>query len=144
MPSIHSLHIYPVKSCRGIEVHRVEVLAHGLAHDREWMIVDRHGEFLTQREIPSLARITTGLTSTHLHLSVYGRGGVSTPLAIDPTYNMIAVKCWSYEGMALDCGMQAAQWLSELLEQPARLVRFAREAYGTKRSGGSFPGQCSG
>lgn len=127
MPSIHSLHTYPVKSCRGIELPRVEVLAHGLAYDREWMIVDRHGEFLTQREIPALARITTGLTPTHLHLSVYGRGGVSTPLAIDPTQKMIAVKCWNYEGMALDCGTQAADWLSDLLEQPVRLVRFARE-----------------
>jgi uncharacterized protein len=127
MPSIHSLHIYPVKSCRGIDLPRVEVLAHGLAHDREWMIVDRHGEFLTQREIPSLARITTGLTSTHLYLSVYGRGGVSIPLAHDATRPAIAVKCWGYEGMALDCGVQAADWLSELLEQPVRLVRFARE-----------------
>jgi len=44
--SILSLHTYPVKSCGAITHTQVGVSATGLAHDREWVVVDEHGGFL--------------------------------------------------------------------------------------------------
>jgi uncharacterized protein YcbX len=58
---IAALNVYPVKSCRGIACERAQVTVRGLAiagvGDREWMIVDGTGRFVTQREQPRLARI---------------------------------------------------------------------------------------
>lgn len=51
------LHIYPVKSCRGIELKQAMVLPRGLEHDRRWMIVDASGRFISQRSHPKLAQL---------------------------------------------------------------------------------------
>ena len=51
-----SLHIYPVKSGRGVDLDHADLQREGLAGDRRWMVVDRAKQrFLTQRELPSLA-----------------------------------------------------------------------------------------
>jgi uncharacterized protein len=54
---VSELHIYPIKSCRGIAVPSAEVEARGLACDRRYMLVDAKGRFLTQREHPRMALI---------------------------------------------------------------------------------------
>ena len=59
--TIAALNVYPVKSCRGLAADRAEVTPAGLAidgvRDREWMVVDSRGRFVTQRELPRLALI---------------------------------------------------------------------------------------
>lgn len=122
---IASLRVYPVKSCRGIELEQSTVLLEGLRHDREWMVVDANGRFLTQREVPALARVGTGLDKHFLTLSALGHGAVRLPLryADGP---VVPVQCWRFEAQALDCGLEAAQWLTDLLGLECRLVRFSR------------------
>ncbi|KAG6008368.1 hypothetical protein E4U21_004572 [Claviceps maximensis] len=71
-PTIKSLFIYPIKSCRGIELDRSKVLPTGLEHDRLFMFAQlkptpahsedqaeqRHSwEFLSQRQLPLLANV---------------------------------------------------------------------------------------
>lgn len=48
---------YPVKSLRGHSVKDGMVERIGLAGDRRWMVVDKLGKFLTQRQHPKLAQI---------------------------------------------------------------------------------------
>ena len=55
--SITGLFVYPVKSARGIARARVPLTSAGLQWDRQWMIVNSSGVFLTQRSHPQLARI---------------------------------------------------------------------------------------
>jgi len=60
---IISLRMYPIKSCRGFEVHQTTLKEHGLDLDRRWMLVDAStNEFLTIRQIPNMTRIGTGLS----------------------------------------------------------------------------------
>ena len=47
MATITALNIYPVKSCRGIALERARIAATGFDHDREWLIVDGNGRFVT-------------------------------------------------------------------------------------------------
>jgi len=54
---IVQLFIYPVKALQGIKVESVQALERGFKHDRRFMIVDTEGNFVTQREIPSMATI---------------------------------------------------------------------------------------
>jgi uncharacterized protein len=124
---IEALQVFPVKSCRGIELESAQLTVEGLRYDREWMIVDGRGVFITQRERPELARVLTHMDSDFLSLSALGNGRVSVPLRYADGA-MTPVRCWRYSGEALHCGSEAAAWLTDLLGSPARLVRFSRHA----------------
>ena len=52
-----SIHIYPLKAARAVDLEESFVEPWGLAGDRRWLLVDRKGRFVTQREEPSLARV---------------------------------------------------------------------------------------
>jgi uncharacterized protein YcbX len=58
---IASMHVYPVKGCGGVAFSSADVAVTGLVvdgiGDREWMIVDATGRFVTQREYPRLALV---------------------------------------------------------------------------------------
>ena len=54
-----NLHVYPVKSCRGIALERAQLAATGFADDRHWMLVRPNGRFVTQRELPRMALVGT-------------------------------------------------------------------------------------
>jgi uncharacterized protein YcbX len=54
---VSNLFIYPLKSGRGIALPFSAVDAFGLPGDRRAMVTDPDGHFITQREMPALARI---------------------------------------------------------------------------------------
>src|SRR5690606_28658505 len=66
--SILSLHTYPVKSCGGITHTQVNICATGLAHDREWVVVDEAGRFLTHLPHLSLDLIHPAHDATPLYI----------------------------------------------------------------------------
>lgn len=53
--TLASIHLYPVKSLGGFAVQAAHLTDRGLLHDRRWMLVDRNGRFISQREVPSMA-----------------------------------------------------------------------------------------
>ncbi|TVY33398.1 Uncharacterized protein LOCC1_G008017, partial [Lachnellula occidentalis] len=62
---ITQLFIYPIKSCRGIQVTEAFLSKRGLDLDRRWMFVDgSSGKFITIRDISELTLIDTALAST--------------------------------------------------------------------------------
>jgi uncharacterized protein YcbX len=134
--TISSLHVYPVKSCRGIEREQVRLTEAGLEYDREWMVVSPEGRFLTQREEPRLARIGTRLAAAELQLSVDGRGTVAIPL--EPAGEPVEVSVWGERCAALEQGPEVSDWLSGFLGQRVRLVRF--DPRGRRRSDANWTG----
>jgi hypothetical protein len=122
-PVLASLHVYPVKACRGVRVARWEVDRLGLRLDRAFMVVDAEsGRFVTQREEPRLARVVPALGEDALALSAAGAGSVRVPLAArDGPRRRIQV--WRHAGEGVDQGDAAAAWLSGLLGRALRLVR---------------------
>src|SRR5579863_6623906 len=52
-----SVHIYPLKGCRAVDLDEATVEPWGLAGDRRWLVVDADGRFIGQREHPKLARL---------------------------------------------------------------------------------------
>lgn len=125
--TIRSLHVYPVKGCRGIDLESSRVMTEGLRYDREWMVVDPNGRFLTQREVPGMARIGTRLDGEFLTLSMLGQGSTQVPLRYrdGPIKKVV---CWRFTTEALDCGDDAADFLSSCMGTVVRLVRFPRNA----------------
>jgi hypothetical protein len=121
--SLAALHLYPVKSCRGVPAAEATVTAAGLEHDREWMIVTPEGRFLTQREEPRLALVATAVDAAALTLSSAGAGSIRVPLEQHGDAREVTV--WRDRCVGLDQGEDAARWLTDLLGRAVRLVRFA-------------------
>ena len=115
--------MYPVKSCAGIALDAAPLHPTGLAHDREWMVVDPVGHFLTQRDAPRMALLGTALDATTLTLRA---GDATLRLPVDHDGPLRQVMVWRSRVPAFDAGDAAAQLLSDFLGRPARLVRFDR------------------
>jgi uncharacterized protein YcbX len=119
--AVSSLHVYPVKGMKGIEVAEARATERGLEHDRRWMVVDLAGEFFTQRSHPKLATVWTDLLDGALELSAPDAGSVSVPLEPEgdvPT----RVRVWNSVCDALPASREADRWLSEYLGRDCRLV----------------------
>ena len=52
-----SIHIYPMKAARAVDLAESLVEPWGLAGDRRWLLVDEDGRFVSQSEEPSLAGV---------------------------------------------------------------------------------------
>lgn len=120
-PHIAALHVYPVKSCAGIAVPRIDAWLTGLEHDREWMVIDPGGRFVTQREAPRLALVRTALEADALRLDVAGRG-LRIALAHEGAQREVDV--WRSRVPAFDAGDEAAAFFSDMAGRSLRLVRF--------------------
>jgi uncharacterized protein YcbX len=90
-------------------------------HDREWMVIDPAGHFLTQRESPRLALLRTALGDDTLTL---GAGAATLQLPFGHEGPLREVVVWRSRVPAFDAGEAAAGMLSDWLGRPARLVRF--------------------
>jgi uncharacterized protein YcbX len=137
MPTLTELHIYPIKSCRGIALQEATVTTAGLmsgpVHDREWMVVNAQGESLTQREYPVMATIVPRITADALEVQAPGMPHLAVPLALpNPEHApTLSVRVWNDEAplKAYDCDDATAAWFSRALGIACRLVRFHPHAY---------------
>lgn len=134
MPILTELNLYPIKSCAGISLREATLTSAGLMsehiYDREWMVVDEKGEFLTQRTHPKLALVTPRIKTDTLELRAPGMLRLEIPLGLpDPEdAKTMNVRVWEDTVQAYDCDETTAAWFSNLLGLPCRLVRFHAEA----------------
>lgn len=119
---IASLHCFPVKSAAGLELEEAALSPTGIANDRRWMVVTPAGRFLTQRELPQLARIRPSLSATQLILRA--RGASDLAIALEQPGRCVRVEIWQAPCAGFDEGDPAAGWLTEVLGRDCRLVRF--------------------
>jgi uncharacterized protein YcbX len=122
---ISALWVYPVKSCAGVPLQEAILTETGLEFDRAWMVVDEHGEFVTQRELPRMALVRPQLRSQDMVLRAPGM--LALHIALDQVQEPVRVKVWNDEVQAYDMGPVAAQWFSDFLGAKLRLVRFDPE-----------------
>ncbi|MFN0305585.1 MAG: MOSC domain-containing protein [Burkholderiales bacterium] len=123
MMFVKSIHIYPLKSCRGIDLQESELTRAGLRWDRNWMVVDDEGFFVTQRDLPRMARITTAMTQEALQIAAPGMSLLHIPLH-DRSRADRRVVIWDHACSAFDEGDGAANWFSDFLGDRYRLVAF--------------------
>jgi uncharacterized protein len=123
--SIAGLYVHPVKSCARIAVDQALVIETGLEWDRQWMVVDEAGEFVSQREVPKLALVRPTLRANDLVLRAPGM--LALHLALDAIESEARVRVWNDELNAGDMGDLAAQWFSDFLGRRVRLACFDPE-----------------
>jgi len=125
MIMLTGLCIYPIKSCGGIDLSEAEIGEFGLALDRRWMLVDRMGRFLSQREYPLMAAIKVSFAGTdELLVQAPAMASLYLPMAAPQGAAKLPVMVWSNELAALDCGEDMHRWFSAFLGTDARLVCF--------------------
>ena len=117
-----SIHIYPLKACRAVDLDESVVEPWGLAGDRRWLLVDSDCRFVSQREHPALARLSVR----------YGRGaeitasreGYPTMEVAVPgeSPELLKVTVWGSPVLAAAAGPEADAWFSDYLGEKVRLV----------------------
>ena len=136
---VASLHVYPVKSCRGVDLPEAHVGRMGITYDRQWMFVDDRGMFVAQRAdggrgigIRTMCLIRTCLDGGVLRLTAPEIPPLEVPLAGVPG-SARQVRIWDATTMGVDQGAEAARWASTVLsrERPGRyqLVRMPDTAH---------------
>jgi uncharacterized protein YcbX len=134
MPILTELNLYPIKSCAGIALRAAMLTAAGLMsehiYDREWMVVDAQGKFLTQRSHPKMALIKPRIKTDTLELRAPGMLALEIPLGLpDPEHApTLNVQVWDDRMKAYDCDETTAAWFSGFLGVPCRLARFHPDA----------------
>jgi len=123
--SVASLHVYPIKSCGGIALTEALLIETGIEFDRAWMVVDPAGMFVTQRELPRMVLIQPTLKTSEMVLRAPGM--LALHVALDRVEAPVRATVWDDEVAAYDMGDLCAQWFSDFLGRPLRLVRFDPE-----------------
>ncbi|MCH8497212.1 MAG: MOSC domain-containing protein [Marinobacter sp.] len=122
---VHALFIYPVKSLAGIEVSEVALDDFGMVHDRRWMIVDGSGRFVTQRDYPQLARITTAVEAGAVNIRIPEQG----VFPLIPGDETLQVVVWRDQVTAVAEAGGASRALSEYCGEFFRFVYMPQSTF---------------
>jgi uncharacterized protein YcbX len=118
---LSEINIYPVKSLRGLGVESATVDRRGFEFDRRWMLVDEKGRFVSQREIPKMARIAVSIADGELRFEIDGKfvAGSFEPVGAEELDVMI----WNDRCRANVYPDSINGWISEALGADCRLVK---------------------
>ena len=130
---VSQLFVYPIKSCKGVAVNEADLTMIGLRHDRQFILVDSKGHFLSQRRIPAMSLIEMKFEKDLLTVSgpdqfssiAFELDGYSGP--------KIEVDIWMKTGYGIDMGNYAAEWFSDHLGISCRLLGYDYTAENLRR-----------
>ncbi|MEU8264210.1 MOSC N-terminal beta barrel domain-containing protein [Micromonospora sp. NPDC048999] len=114
-----AVHLYPVKSCGGIEVGQATVEPWGLRHDRRWLVLNPDGGCLTARDEHRLLGVTAAPTPGSITLTGLDGATLTVP---EPTDGQpVAAPLSRLDTLRL-ADDEAHEWLSTQLQRPLRLA----------------------
>ena len=121
---ITALYTYPVKALAGISLPKARIEKRGLAYDRRWMLVDRDGLFISQREIPQLALLAPDLTVHELIIRhrLERLEPLAVPLHTPVDAKEMMVQIWDDHCTAVRVSQEADEWFSQVLQTHCHLV----------------------
>jgi uncharacterized protein YcbX len=123
---VAALTYYPVKGLAGVSVEQAEVGPTGLRHDRNFMLVDPDGTFLSQRGVPAMAALRAEILDDVLRLSADGAPDLEIPIQYDGKRRDVSLfGKWFGQGVVQDPA--ADEWFTARLGKPAGLVRVTPE-----------------
>ncbi len=131
---ISEIWIYPIKSLAGVRLNTTVVKQKGLQYDRRWMLVDRDGRFLTQREHPRMALFHVAMTNDYLIVSPLGNTknaigqSIRIELNTEVSGSFSRVVIWDDEVDAVEVNSEYSAWFSKQLDIECRLVFFPEES----------------
>ena len=127
-----AIYVYPVKSLRGFQVTRAQIQQGGIAGDRMWVVLNKHGMFMHQRDYPQMARVAATYSPSALVLQTEGMTPLEVPLSADPALGESAsgaaryVHLWRRSAPVVPTTPEADGWLSDALGHRAYLMALTR------------------
>lgn len=125
---LSGIFVYPIKACGGIALESAVVAERGLADDRRYMLVDRAGEFITQRSVPRLCLVrprfggTGAATQRSFELTAPQQSPLELPRELSGAgLEAVPYRVWSSSGSALR-HPEGSRWFSEFLNDDVSLV----------------------
>jgi len=122
---LEAIYVYPVKSLGGITLSEACLERRSLQYDRRWMLVDAQGQFVTQREVPALARLGTALQAGQLVIFEKERPAHQIGLPLAPpekAMQPLMVQVWGDRCWALAYPPEINAWFSNYLRVEVQLV----------------------
>ncbi|RQP26488.1 MOSC domain-containing protein [Piscinibacter terrae] len=126
--------IHPIKACAAVELPSVTIDRWGAAQgDRRWAVINAEGSVTWAGEFPRLVLVMPELLPQGLRLTALDQA----PLDVDDAdlpprtigiWNDLAKRVDHFT--VGDAGDEAAQWMSEVVKAPVRLVRLGDDAVG--------------
>lgn len=126
-PTIEELYFYPIKSFRGLRTGELRLQPQGPQWDRQWMLVDKAGRFVTQREKPEMTKFGVALDESSLELSWPGLENIDFGLE-ERQGDEFPVVVWNSTVPAFEVSDEVSEWISGALKEPVRLVRLSESA----------------
>ncbi|WP_413584540.1 MOSC domain-containing protein [Bdellovibrio sp. HCB274] len=120
---VSELSIYPLKSGRAQNLSLMKITHEGPEGDREWMLVDENGKFVSQRTLPKLATVNAVFDPASLTLAfekMFFKIGRKTSFSRE-----VKVQVWNDSFTAALEPDLYSQALSQYLGVNVRLVRYA-------------------
>ena len=126
--TISQLITYPIKSCAGVVQATAQLNAMGLAGDRQLMLVDANGLFISQRKYPQMALIQAVPSEQGLKVNAPGM----QPLTVDLQAKLnqaLNVTIWKNTLPAESMQHEVNQWFSDYLGTPVSLVKYGPQSH---------------
>ncbi|UOF01728.1 MOSC domain-containing protein [Bdellovibrio reynosensis] len=120
---ITELNVFPIKSARSQSLKEMKITHEGPEGDRQWMLVDENGKFISQRTVPRLASVEVFQDDTALTV---GLGKMFFKISKKNSFSRkVKVSVWNdtFEA-ALEPDLYS-QGIAQYLGVHCRLVRYA-------------------
>jgi uncharacterized protein YcbX len=148
---VESIFCTPIKSCRQLRLDEAFIVPTGILLDREYMVIDDHGTFVSQRNakvgdivtrgVRSMCLIAPGFEDDHLVVRAPEMPELRLPL-FETTGKKITARIWMTECDAREVSSIASDWFTMFMsrERPGRyrLVRMDDEFVRTDSAGASL------
>ena len=125
---LQDIFIYPIKSLGGIRLEESVLKECGLEFDRQWMLVDEQGFFLSQRKFPKMALLQVDMNEEGLF--VWDKRNPETNIQIPLISNkeeIKAVSIWDDQVDARFYSNEVGKWFSDFLGISCNLVSMFSE-----------------
>ena len=134
-PTVAALFVHPLKGAAPVAVRSMPLDALGALGDRRWMLADLDGTLITPRSAIALARVEASLpmrdgaivSDGPLTLRADGLDTLTVSHA-DAHVPLRTVRCWDDTLEMADAGDLAAEWCSNAIGTPCRLLHLAPES----------------
>ena len=150
-PQVTGLNIFPIKSCKAMQVKEIELDSYGVVGDRRLMLVDGNGRFISQRKFSKLATVSARFMEEEakedddeeeeglkekgkwvrrmLHVNA---PGMAKELKFEPKLRgeRREVSIWESTVKTVDQGDEPAQWFSDFIGVGSTYHRLVASAEG--------------
>ena len=124
---VSQINIYPIKSLGGIDLSEAKVEVSGFEFDRNWMLVDQNGKFLSQRKHPQMALLQVEIQENSLLVYHKSKPWEKIEIAYgEKSGKSLKSTIWDDSLHALHVADAVDRWFSERLNMDCSLVKLDR------------------